>query len=370
MDDVPSIERLRSDPAIGAACLRFVVHQMRRVATAPTLDEALARHTEATRIFRILRPALEQYDAFRFAKQHIKGTLSGVEMNLRWLEPARPEVPEDEENDEEDEENEFQQWLESEHVTIEPEPVRDPEDIERECIAIARKPISPLANLPEGPFDVHLLRIIESACFEQAIVVRLDSVQGKFYVYFWDPWRLAGTTILSTARYELSEGSMEWPSELRFVSPGKTLEIGGSPIVEVVSCDKLEPPEHAPIDVTGWVAIVDVLQGRMRWDYEFDPWDGSDARPALAIRGRQTTYDPGIVLRLSGVSEARLAASFSHPTFRIIEMTTQGVKLGISAEARSSRKDDREMFVVATGAEIEDDDGFRMVVGQGAAGAR
>lgn len=356
MSSPPDLGSLRGDPAVGEACVRRVRHLLRRVAGAPTDEEAHARHAAVKQDFEVLRPALTLYDAFLLKERRTSGTLAHLERQLAWLAPP---IPWDDDEDEEDEQDAAAFLLEVDTPAPPVSPPPDPQEIELQALTGAvRAPPEPLLGLPEGPLDVRVLHVIEARSSEQAVVVRLDGPRASARLLLWDPWWIEGSTTLRGARLEVSRGSPSAPFALRFVSPGGTLEIGGEPTLEIEERRDSNVPPPGAIDVPGWIALVDVLNERSRWDYDIDPWDGPDDRPSLALRGTSGAYEKGCALRLSGVSRARLVR-FSHPVFRVDGVTDEGVTLAIRASFHHVHGPG-ELFVVARGAELVDDPPFVM----------
>jgi hypothetical protein len=357
MSAVPSLESLRADPATGEACVRWITYLGRRVASAPGDAERAARYATLKVDFAALRETLTRYDAFVLKERHLAGTLSGLERTVLWLEPPRPDDTDDTDIESEDASSPGEQEPSSQTAAPGDRPspapeALDPEVIERAAIARAMAPFDPLSGLPEGPLDVRLLRVIESPSFEKAALVRLDGAAGSAHLFVWEPGRIEGTTVLEGARLEVTAAFAGWPTGVRFVSSDGALEIGGDPTLERADLRDLVLPAPRSIDVPAWVALVDALNARSRWDYDIEGVDSPDDRPTLAIRGTSGAYEEGCALRLFGVTRARLVC-FSHPVFRVDGVTEEGVRLAIRASVFHAYGDG-ELFVVARAAEMED----------------
>jgi hypothetical protein len=377
MNEPPDLAQKRLDPAVGAACHQRLELLLHRVQTASPADRP-RRLAEVHASLRALRPALEAYAAHQIKARNLAPSSTALALLERFLSfahhgvdgdledredeassppepPDRPgETPEerlareDAELERRDEEEsraaaEFAALIES----IETDEARE---IER-----AIRPADPFAALPAGPWSARFHRVA-SCQGEEVAAVRLAGPAGAWVVHLAGFGELRGRASLTDARLvPIDHG-------LALQGAEGTLQIHGQAWVEPEHSPPPPLPSPAHADRAAWVALIDQINARARWDYEIEEWKPPPGQSGISIRGKSGHYDPGCAIRLTGVTAFDLPHAFHHAVFRLLDPSAlpddarpaAGVALGIEAEV--SFGDPRTRFVIATAARYEDDE--------------
>jgi hypothetical protein len=225
------------------------------------------------------------------------------------------------------------------------------------ALQAALAPHDALAALPDLPLAVTLRRLRGSPVYVSWAELRIVAGGAAFTLGVWSPDAIEGPWRLADARARTT------PFGVAFDAPAGTLSLHGLPVLVSGAPAEAPAPNAAPADAQRVPAdaLLDRMNARARWDSALD----DDETPGtLVLRWSSGMYESGCRIVCSGVTGARVSASFSHASFQRIPVSrlppalrpesSDVIALAIEAEAGSSSAE--HMLIVARCLRFEDTD--------------